>query len=164
MYTQLFSSIKNGQTTLNFRYPIFAGLPLLHYSAAASLRSPTYSAQATQLCHAITVLTPLPAHSGAQFIWALQSFIDIFTLDLRVNGFVRFCTLRHRYPPLQMGPLVSLATRPGFSFKEPRRVASAGLVRKIKIYHSSIDLLVLDGFGGAWWCNNSIPQWCNVVF
>ena len=52
----------------------------------------------------------------------------------------------------------SLVTRPGFSFKEPRRAASAGLVRKVKIYHSSIDLLVLDGFGGARWRNNSIPQ------
>ena len=27
-----------------------------------------------------------------------------------------------------------------------------------KIYHSSIDLLVLDGFSGARWRNNSIPQ------
>ena len=52
----------------------------------------------------------------------------------------------------------SLVTRPGFSFKEPRRAASAGLVRKVKIYHSSIDLQVLDGFGGARWRNNSIPQ------
>ena len=52
----------------------------------------------------------------------------------------------------------SLVTRPGFSFKEPRRAASAGLVRKVKIYHSSIDLLVLDGFGGARWRNNSISQ------
>ena len=52
----------------------------------------------------------------------------------------------------------SLVTRPGFSFEEPRRAASAGLVRKVKIYHSSIDLLVLDGFGGARWRNNSISQ------
>ena len=40
-------------------------------------------------------------------------------------------------------------TRPGFSFKEPRRAASAGLVRKVKIYHISSELRDLDGFGGA---------------
>ena len=43
----------------------------------------------------------------------------------------------------------SLVTRPGFSFKEPRRAASAGLVRKVKIYHISGGLRDLDGFGGA---------------
>ena len=52
----------------------------------------------------------------------------------------------------------SLVTRPGFSFKEPRRAASAGLVRKVKIYHISSELRDLDGFGGARWRNNSIPQ------
>ena len=43
----------------------------------------------------------------------------------------------------------SLVTRPGFSFKEPRRAASAGLVRKVKIYHISGGLRDLDGFSGA---------------
>ena len=52
----------------------------------------------------------------------------------------------------------SLVTRPGFSLEEPRRAASAGLEGSVKFYHSSIDLLVLDGFGGARWRNNSIPQ------
>ena len=52
----------------------------------------------------------------------------------------------------------SLVTRPGFSFKEPRRAASAGLVRKVKIYHISSELRDLDGFGGARWRDNSIPQ------
>ena len=52
----------------------------------------------------------------------------------------------------------SLVTRPGFSFKEPRRAASAGLVRKVKIYHISGELRDLDGFGGARWRNNSISQ------
>ena len=52
----------------------------------------------------------------------------------------------------------SLVTRPGFSFREPRRAASAGLVRKVKIYHISSELRDLDGFGGARWRNNSIPQ------
>ena len=52
----------------------------------------------------------------------------------------------------------SLVTRPGFSFKEPRRAASAGLVRKVKIYHISGELRDLDDFGGARWRNNSIPQ------
>ena len=52
----------------------------------------------------------------------------------------------------------SLVTIPGFSFKEPRRAASAGLVRKVKIYHISSELRDLDGFGGARWRNNSIPQ------
>ena len=101
-YTTVFFNEK-GQSTVNFRYPIFAGLPPLHYGAA-SLRLPTYSAQATRLRHAITVLTPLPAHSNAQIIWIFQSFVDILALDLQVNGFVRFCTLRHSYPP--DGPLV----------------------------------------------------------
>ena len=54
--------------------------------------------------------------------------------------------------------MLSLVTRPGFSFKEPRRAASAGLVRKVKIYHISGELRDLDGFGGARWRNNSIPQ------
>ena len=45
--------------------------------------------------------------------------------------------------------LSSLVTRPGFSFREPRRAASAGLVRKVKIYHISSELRDLDGFGGA---------------
>ena len=53
---------------------------------------------------------------------------------------------------------ISLVTRPGFSFKEPRRAASAGLVRKVKIYHISGELRDLDGFGGARWRNNSISQ------
>ena len=44
---------------------------------------------------------------------------------------------------------ISLVTRPGFSFREPRRAASAGLVRKVKIYHISGELRDLDGFGGA---------------
>ena len=56
------------------------------------------------------------------------------------------------------GDITSLVTRPGFSFKEPRRAASAGLVRKVKIYHISSELRDLDGFGGARWRNNSIPQ------
>ena len=72
------------------------------------------------------------------------------TIEVSTNKEIKQCS-SHKYSN-------SLMTRPGFSFKEPRRVASAGLVRKVKIYHSSIDLLVLDGFGGAWWCNNSIPQ------
>ena len=37
-------------------------------------------------------------------------------------------------------------------------MASAGLEESVKFYHSSIDLLVLDGFGGA-----TILVYLNVV-
>ena len=62
------------------------------------VRPPTPLRQPGSATRLITVLAPLPAHSGAQITWPLQSFIATF-LDLRVNGFGRFCTLRHRYPP-----------------------------------------------------------------
>ena len=62
------------------------------------VRPPTPLRQPGSATRLTTVLAPLPAHSGAQITWPLQSFIATF-LDLRVNGFGRFCTLRHRYPP-----------------------------------------------------------------
>ena len=63
------------------------------------VRPPTPLRQPGSATRLITVLlAPIPAHSGAQITWPLQSFIATF-LDLRVNGFGRFCTLRHRYPP-----------------------------------------------------------------
>ena len=37
--------------------------------------------------------------TSSPFRCSLQPFIATFALDLRVNGFGRFCTLRHRYPP-----------------------------------------------------------------
>ena len=43
----------------------------------------------------------------------------------------------------------SLVTRPGFSFREPRRAASAGLEGSVKFYHSSGELLFLGGMRGA---------------
>ena len=67
------------------------------------VRPPTPLRQPGSATRLITVLAPLPAHSGAQITWPLQSFIATF-LDLRVNSFGRFCTLRYRYPP--DGPLV----------------------------------------------------------
>ena len=63
------------------------------------VRPPTPLRQPGSATRLITVLAPLPAHSGAQITWPPQSFIAIFALGLRVNGFGRFCTLRHRYPP-----------------------------------------------------------------
>ena len=62
------------------------------------VRPPTPLRQPGSATRLITVLAPLPAQSGAQITWPLQSFIATF-LDLRVNGFGRFCMLRHRYPP-----------------------------------------------------------------
>ena len=62
------------------------------------VRPPTLLRQPGSATRLITVLAPLPAHSGAQIPWPLQASIATF-LDLRVNGFGRFCTLRHRYPP-----------------------------------------------------------------
>ena len=62
-------------------------------------RPPTPLRQPGFATRLITVLAPLPAHSDAQIsTWPLQSPIATF-LDLRVNGFGRFCTLPHRYPP-----------------------------------------------------------------
>ena len=43
-----------------------SSLVRLRYITVVSLHSPTYSAQATRFRHAITVLTPLPVHSGVE--------------------------------------------------------------------------------------------------
>ena len=96
--TQLASSMKKKANYCKIQ------VSSLRRFAFATLRWPHCVRPPTPLRHPgsatrlITVLAPLPAHSGAQITCPLQSFIATF-LDLRVNGFGRFCTLRHRYPP-----------------------------------------------------------------
>ena len=57
---------------------------------------PTYFAQATRLRHAITVLT---CPTSSPFPELRSHDHPNHLLSIRVNGFVRFCTLRHRFPP-----------------------------------------------------------------
>ena len=74
-------------TTVNFGYPIFAGLPSLH-CPPTPLRPPDSA------CMQSTCPTSSPFRCSDHMTTSI-----IYCLDLRVNGFGRFCTLRHRCPP-----------------------------------------------------------------
>ena len=92
-YTTCFFNEKR-QTTVKFRHPVFAGLPSLHYGGLTAFAHLLRSGNPAPPRNHSTCSTSSPFRRSDYI-----SFIATFALDLRINGFGRSCTLRHRCPP-----------------------------------------------------------------